>query len=73
MKIKIALIMLAFGYVLDFVGAWMKITHQAPADFTLTIAMFLKALGVLLFVFFILSHPKVKEFLEYDKYKDSFK
>jgi hypothetical protein len=73
MKLKISLVILVIGYALDFIGAWMKITHQAPADFVLTAAMFLKLIGLLVFVFLLLSHPKVKEFLNYDQYKDSFK
>jgi hypothetical protein len=52
---------------------WMKITHQALADFFLTFAAILKIIGVLLFAVFFLRHPKVKKFLEYDEYNDSFK
>ena len=73
MKIKSAILTLVFGYVLDFIGAWLKITHQPFADITLTIAAFLKVIGLLAFTFMLLAHPKIKEFLEYDKLKDSFK
>lgn len=40
---------------------------------TLTISAFLKVIGLLLFTFLLLAHPKVKEFLNYDKIEDSFK
>ena len=73
MKIKAALLILVFGYVIEFFGAWMKYTHQAAADVTLTISLFLKVIGLLLFTFFMLAHPKVKAFLHYDKFDDSFK
>ena len=73
MKIKISLLILVMGYALDFIGAWMKITHQALADFVLMVAMIFKVIGLLLFVFLLLAHPRVKEFLNYDQYKDSFK
>jgi hypothetical protein len=73
MKIRSAIIILALGYVLGFIGAWFKITHQAPADLTLAVSAFLKAIGVILLTVFLLAHPKIKEFLDYDKYKDSFK
>lgn len=73
MKIKVALLILILGYALDFIGAWMKITHQAFADLTLTVSAFSKVTGLLLFTFLLLAHPKVKEFLNYDKQEDSFK
>jgi hypothetical protein len=73
MRIKYGLLLLVFGYIIEFVGAWMKITHQTLADLTLTASAFLKVIGLLLFTFALLAHPKVKEFLEYDKFKDSFK
>jgi hypothetical protein len=73
MKIKVSLLILIFGYVMDFIGAWMKITHQALADEILTLSALLKIIGMLLFTFFLLAHPKVKEFLNYDKFQDSFK
>lgn len=65
--------MLTIGYAIEFIGAWMKITHQAPADLTLTLSAFLKVIGLLLFTFFMLAHPKVKAFLNYNKFDDSFK
>jgi hypothetical protein len=73
MKLKIAILILVFGYVLEFIGAWFKITHQAPADLTLAASAFFKVTGLLLFTFLLLAHPRVKAFLEYDKFRDSFK
>jgi len=73
MKIKTGLLILIVGYVIDFIGAWMKVTHQQFADMALGIAVLLKVTGLLLFTFFLLAHPKVKAFLNYDKFDDSFK
>lgn len=73
MKIKFGILILVFGYVLEFIGAWLKITHQPFADLTLAIAALLKVIGLLLFTFTLLAHPKVKEFLKYDEFSDSFK
>ncbi len=73
MKIKSGLIILAIGLVIDFIGTWLKITHQTNGDLVLTIAALLKIIGLLLFIFSLFAHPKVKEFLEYDQYTDSFK
>jgi len=63
MKIKFSIWILVIGYAFDFIGGWMKITHQAPADLTLTMAV-LKVIGLILLAIFFLSHPKVREFLQ---------
>lgn len=73
MKIKAALLILVFGYVIEFIGAWMKVTHQEFADIALGISALLKVTGLLLLTFFLLAHPKVKAFLNYDNFEDSFK
>ena len=64
MKTKHAIILLVFGYCLDFIGALFKILHTAQADITLTIAAILKVLGALLFLYKLLTYPKIKDFLE---------
>jgi hypothetical protein len=73
MKIKTAIWIFVLGYSLDFIGAWMKITHQVFADFALGIAAILKIIGLVLLALFFFRHPKVKQFLEHDQYSDSFK
>ena len=73
MKIRFSIVIIVIGYVLDFAGAWMKITHQAMADAVLTISMFTKSIGLILFVIFMLAHPKVKQFLNYREYDDAFR
>ncbi|WP_315823125.1 hypothetical protein [Paraflavitalea speifideaquila] len=73
MKIKLGLLILVFGYVLGFIGEWLKITHQAGADLVLTLTAFLKVAGLLLFTFTLLAHPKVIAFLNYHKQEDAFK
>jgi len=73
MKIKAAIWIFVLGYSLDFIGAWMKITHQLFADFALAVAAILKVIGLDLLAVFFFRHPKVKQFLEHDQYSDSFK
>jgi len=73
MKIRSAIWLLVIGYSAEFIGAWMKITHQAFADFALTFSAIMKVIGLILLAVFFFRHPKVKAFLDYDQYSDSFK
>lgn len=65
MKAKHAIILLILGYCLDFIGGLLKILHSAEANITLTIAAALKVLGALLFLYKLLTYPKIKDFLEH--------
>lgn len=73
MKLKLFTWIFVIGYVLDFIGSWMKLTHQALGDQALLLATLLKVCGLIGAVASLLSHPRVKEFLKYDQYNDSFK
>jgi hypothetical protein len=73
MKIKFTLFILVFGFVFDFIGSWLKITHHAHGDEMVLAAAIFKIVGLLAFTFLILGHPKVREFLNEDKFKDAFK
>jgi len=73
MRIKLSIWILVIGFMIGFIGAWMKITHQFFADFVLGLSALIKLLGLLFLAIFFLRHPKVKEFLNMDEYKDSFK
>jgi len=63
MKAKYAIILLIFGYCFDFIGAFLKITHQPGADTVFLIATILKVIGALLFLYKLTNYPKIKEFL----------
>lgn len=63
MKAKHAIILLIIGYCLDFIGGLFKILHRSEADTILIIAAILKVFGLLLFLYKIINHPKIKEFL----------
>ncbi len=65
MKLKHALILLVLGYCVNFVGALLKILHRENADTLFITATFLEILGMLLLLYKILTHPKVKEFLDW--------
>jgi len=63
MKAKHAITMLVLGYCLDFIGGLFKILHRSEADTILVIAAILKVFGLLLFLYKLTNHPKIKEFL----------
>ena len=64
MKIKFSLWLLVVGYAMDFIGAWMKIVHRPHADFMLAVSAIVKVVALFSLIYFLLSHPRVKEFLE---------
>lgn len=63
MKAKHAVLLLVLGLCLDFIGALFKILHWPYADVLLITGMTLKVAGALLFAYKLISHPKVKDFL----------
>lgn len=63
MKAKYAIILIALGFCLDFVGAISKITHAPYANNLLLIAVCLKVVGVILLVFKIISYEGFKKFM----------
>ena len=65
MKTKHAIIIFVFGLCFDFVGALFKILHHSNADTLLIVGTIFKVLGGLLFLYKLLTHPKIKEFLNW--------
>jgi hypothetical protein len=65
MKIKHTLILFAIGYGIDMIATWEKIMHMRYADFFLFIALIVKLVAVLLFIYKLLSHEKGKDFLNW--------
>ena len=65
MKTKHALLLIAFGYCLDFVGALQKIMHHPRADLLLIMATMLKVAGVLLFAYKLITYPRTKNFMNW--------
>jgi hypothetical protein len=63
MKVKHALVILVFGFCLQFIGTVIKILHWQGADLTLTIAAIIKVTGALVLLFKIFTYEKLKEFL----------
>jgi len=63
MKARHAIILLVIGYSLDFIGGLFKILHRSEADAILIVATILKVFGLLLFLYKLINHPKIKEFL----------
>lgn len=65
MKAKHALVLYILGLCTELVGALFKIQHWHYADALLIVGTALKVVGVLLFGYKLLTHPKVKEFLNW--------
>ena len=63
MKAKHAVILLVLGLCADFVGALFKIQHWAGAGELLIAGMALKVVGSLLLLYKLLTHARVKGFL----------
>jgi hypothetical protein len=63
MKVKHAIALLVLGYCFDFGGALLKIMHHPNANTILIVAVTLKILGALLFLFKIINYPKIREFM----------
>ena len=63
MKAKHALILLVFGFCLDFVASLFKIMHRPGADNFFIAATVLKISGALLLLYKITNYRKIKEFL----------
>lgn len=62
MKTKYALIFFIIGLCIDFIGVLFKILHHPFANYLLIIGTILKVLASLLFLYKLLTHPKLKEF-----------
>ena len=65
MKAKHALVLYTLGLCVELLGALFKIQHWGHADTFLIVATGLKVAGVLLFGYKLLTHPQVKEFLNW--------
>ncbi|MFD1470532.1 hypothetical protein ACFQ48_20060 [Hymenobacter caeli] len=63
MKAKYSLVLFALGLGFDFVGALFKVMHWAGADLLLVAGLTFKIVGGLLFLYKLLRHPRVREFL----------
>lgn len=67
MKTKHTLIILAVGLLLTFFGALLKITHieigPANGNNLLTIGMWIKFIGGILFLYKLMTNKKFKDFL----------
>jgi hypothetical protein len=65
MKTRHAVALYIIGLCCDFIGALFKILHYPGADELLVFGTILKVMGALLFLYKLLTYPKVKEFLDW--------
>jgi hypothetical protein len=63
MKAKYAILCLALGLFLSVVGSLFKIMLWTGADILIISGMVLTITGVILFVYKLMSKPKIKDFL----------
>jgi hypothetical protein len=63
MKTKHTVLLFALGYCLEFFGAWTKIMHAPYANNLLLVAVTLKVVGALLFVFMVVNYSRFKNFM----------
>lgn len=63
MKVKHAILLIAAGFCLGIIGAYLKIVHYGSASLLLLAAMLLKLAGVLLLVYKLLRHRGLHRFL----------
>ncbi|MCB0495175.1 MAG: hypothetical protein KDC79_03510 [Cyclobacteriaceae bacterium] len=63
MKIKHSLIIIAIGWAMVWVGAFFKINHSGYSEYFLTSGLSLSIIGGMAFIYKLVSHPKIKEFL----------
>ncbi|NML20960.1 hypothetical protein HHL16_08750 [Pseudoflavitalea sp. G-6-1-2] len=62
MKAKHALFLLAIGFVLEFLGSWIRIMHWAKSDYWTIAGILLKIAGVVLLAYKIVTYPGWKNF-----------
>jgi len=63
MKTKHAIIIFVFGYLISLIGALFKITHWGYGNLLLSIGSILKTVGGLIFLYKLITYPKMKDFL----------
>lgn len=67
MKAKYAIVIFLVGFLINLLGAWLKITHISlgllNGNICLTIGSVIQGLGILLIVFKVLTNKGFKDFL----------
>ena len=65
MKTKYAIIIILTGIGFHIVGALFKIMHWPLGGLILFVASILEAVGIILFMYKLLTYPKFKDFLNW--------
>ncbi len=63
MKTKHAVAVLFFGFALTIIASFAKLTHQPWANFMMLVSTTVEVIGVLLLGYKLITHPKLKDFL----------
>jgi hypothetical protein len=64
MKTKHAIILFILGLGIDMIGGLFKILHLQGAEVFLIIGTTCQVTGLILFGYKVLTHPKLKDFLD---------
>lgn len=65
MKTKYAIIIFLIGFLINIVGAFLKITHWGGANLFFTIGSLIEIIGIIIFIYKLLTYPKFKDFLNW--------
>ncbi len=65
MKLKYALLIFLAAFIFVFLGALFKLESWAYASELLIVGLALKFIGGVLVLYKLLTHPKIKEFLNH--------
>ncbi|KQM34173.1 hypothetical protein [Chryseobacterium sp. Leaf201] len=65
MKTKYAVIIFLMGFLSNLIGAFLKITHYPNANLFFVIASILESLGMLIFIYKLMTYPKFREFMNW--------
>lgn len=63
MKIKHAIFLIAAGFGLDFIGAFLKIMHWPFANILLMFALVVKITGIIALVVKLVSNARFRDFM----------
>lgn len=65
MKVKHTIFLIAAGYILEVLGAFMKIMHRASADTVFVCSTILILAGIMLLAYKIITYPKFRDFMNW--------
>lgn len=65
MKTKHTFLILIIGFLLNIIGAFLKIVHFPNANLFLTIGSIIEVIGVLCILYKLFTYPKFRDFMNW--------